>query len=66
MGASFDIFATQTEANRAYNMMNMQTEYENYNKIKKHKRSKKECSKWGIGNKKIFRRWCKKYKYEPV
>jgi len=34
LGGSYDIFATQVEANRGYNFLNMQTEYNTYQEKK--------------------------------
>lgn len=64
IGASYDIFSTQTEANRAYNLMNTQTEYNNYSVNRTHQSSEKVC----IKERKIL--WikfgCKEYEYRPI
>lgn len=61
--SSYDLFSTQTEANRGYNMMNMQNEYNFYNEEKWYRAYEKVCTK-----KKKFLRFkrCKKWEYRPI
>jgi hypothetical protein len=42
LGGSYDIFATQVEANRGYNFLNMQTEYNTYQEKKTYKETSRE------------------------
>lgn len=55
--SSYDIFSTQVEANRGYNVLNMQTEYEEYNQYKIHAKRSRECTKYWFWIK-FF--WCKR------
>jgi hypothetical protein len=45
IGASYDIFSTQVEANRGYNLMNTQQEYERYQENKSYAKWNLVCTK---------------------
>lgn len=45
IGASYDIFSTQVEGNRGFNILNTETEYALYQKEKTHAEVKRHCKK---------------------
>jgi hypothetical protein len=53
IGASYDIFSTQTEGNRGYNLLNTQGEHEEYSKNKSYAKYELSCEKRLI-NREIF------------
>jgi hypothetical protein len=64
IGASYDIFSTQVEANRGYNLANTQQEYERYEENKSYAKWDLTCAKW-----RPFSRWkmvCTKIESKPV
>ena len=65
LGSSYDLFSTQVEANRGYNIFNTESEYELYQKEKKHAKINRHCSKRLFG---LKWKWlpCVKSKWEPI
>lgn len=59
IGGSYDIFSTQVEGNRGYNLMNTRTEYERYEENKIHAEFTRKCnSRFKILGIKIY---CRQY-----
>lgn len=63
--SSYDLFSTQVESNRGYNVLNTESEYNLYQKEKKHARIDRHCSKRLFG---LKWKWlpCVKSKWEPI
>ena len=62
IGSSYDLFSTQVEANRGYNILNMETEYDTYNKEKRHAELEEKCKKYWFWIK-LF--WCREREWRP-
>ena len=62
VGSSYDLFSTQVEANRWYNILNMETEYDTYNAEKRHARLEEWCRRYWFWIK-LF--WCREREWEP-
>jgi len=62
VGASYDLFSTQVEANRWYNILNMETEYNTYNQEKRHAKLNEECSRYWFW---ISLFWCREREWVP-
>ena len=60
--SSYDLFSTQVEANRWFNILNMETEYQTYNNEKRHARLNEECWRYWFWIS-IF--WCRERVWEP-
>ncbi len=57
IGASYDVFSTQVEANRGYNLKNSQTEYETYQAEKTYAKFEMTCKKWTLDLSWIKENW---------
>ena len=55
--ASYDLFSTQVEGNRWFNILNMETEYDIYNQEKRYWKLDEECAKYWFG---ISFFWCQR------
>lgn len=62
VGSSYDLFSTQVEANRGYNILNMETEYDTYNSEKRHAELEEKCKKYWFWIK-LF--WCREREWSP-
>ncbi|MDR0607413.1 MAG: hypothetical protein LBG52_03485 [Candidatus Peribacteria bacterium] len=63
VGASYDLFSTQVEANRGYNLQNTQTEYDSYEENKTYAKRGTECKKRTI-NIRGWKRFCRQMEHK--
>ena len=65
-GASYDIFSSQVEANRGYNMMNTKAEYDLYSREKTYANFSESCTRMYFGLPKWTRKFwvpCQRYEW---
>lgn len=65
LGASYDLFSQQTEGNRGFNVLNMEAEYELYQKEKTHAKIETHCTRRWFG---LKWKWvpCARREWKPV